>query len=207
MSVTLHYFDNYGPGELTRMILHSQGIEFTDDRLTEETFQTFKATGLAEFGEVPCLEIDGKALVQSRAIERYLFLRSGINPSTPYEVYLNDSTINFIDDVRTLMIKALYSEKGMEGMTEFIQNEFPVYLRMLNKRVNEHHFFVNDRAQHADWVVFDTIWSCFLMPGYGEKNRALLESNAPKVLVFAENFKSRDERLSAYMAARPDGKC
>ena len=99
MSTTFHYFDCYGRGETIRMILNGLGVEFTDDRLTEESFEVFSATGLAEFGNVPCLEIDGKSLVESRAIERYLLVRAGISFSTPYEGYLNDSIIGFLEDL------------------------------------------------------------------------------------------------------------
>ena len=93
------------------MILHSLDIEFTDNRLSLENFLRFIATGIAEFGETPFLVIYRKVFVKSRGIERYPLVRVGINPTNHYEVYLNDSTVSFIDDVTLLFIQALCSIK------------------------------------------------------------------------------------------------
>ena len=204
MSVTLHYFDGYGRGETIRMILQGHGIAFTDNRYTFETFGTFAATGLPEFGNVPCLEIDGNALVESRAIERYILSTNGVQTTTPYQGYVNDSTIYFLDDVRNMIAKFIYVDKNMEGLMKWIQDEFPWYLRLLNARVNEHHLFVGDRPQHADWAVFEFLEDGFLRPKHAELRRPLIEANAPKLIEFVEHFKSNNPRLVEYLASRPD---
>ena len=204
MSVTFHYFDGYGRGETIRMILQGSGVEFTDDRLTYETFGAFAATGVAEFGNVPCLEIDGKVLVESRAIERYLLARAGTTTATPHEGYLNDSIISFLDDTKQIMAKFIYVDKDLPGLMEWMKTDLPWYLTRLNARVNEHNYFVGDRPQHADWAIFEFIYDVFLRAKYVDQNKPLLEAHAPKLLTFAENFKNSNERLNAYLATRPE---
>ena len=204
MSVTLHYFEGYGRGEVIRMILHNFGIEFTDNRYTGETFGAFAATGTAEFANVPCLEIDGKALVESRAIERYLLVKNGVNTTTAIDGYTNDSTISFLDDIRNIIAKFIYVDKNIEGLVEWIKDEFPWYLRLLNARVNEHHHFVGDAPQHADWAVFEFLEDGFLREKHAEKRRPLIEAHAPKLVEFVEHFKETYPRVVEYLATRPD---
>ena len=204
MSTTLHYFGGYGRAEATRMILHSQGVAFTDANFDGEGFQAFLQTGKSEFGQVPCLEIDGKSLVESRAIERYLLAKAGVHTATPYEGYLNDSTLSFLDDVRGIIAKFVYVDQDMEGLMKWFASDLPYYLRLLNARVNEHHLFTGSSAQHADWAVFEFVWDGFLRAGKVAMGRPALEAHAPKLIAFAENFKNSNQNLSNYLNARPE---
>ena len=204
MSVTLHYFDGYGKGEVVRMLLHAQGVAFNDDRFEDEGFNEFAKTGVAEFGQVPCLEIDGKSLVESRAIERYLLVRAGVHTATAHEGYLNDSLISLLDDVRNILARFIWVEENLEAMFKWIETDFPWYLNHFNKRVNEHNFLVGSTPQHADWALFEFLWDAFLRPEKIEKSRALFEAAAPKLLQFTEHFRTHNENLANYLATRPD---
>jgi glutathione S-transferase len=203
MSFTLHYFDSYGRAEASRMILHSQGIDFNDNRLDDAGFEEFSKTR-AEFGQVPCLEIDGKILVESRAIERYLLVRAGVKTSTIVEGYLDDSTISFLEDIRNIMSRFVWVEHNMEALFKWIETDLPWYLKHLNCRVNEHNLFVSCTPQHADWAVFEFIWDEFLRPERIEKSRAMFEAVAPKLIQFAESFRCHNQNLINYLATRPD---
>lgn len=204
MSITLHYFPNPGRGEVIRMILHSQGQQFTNDTLDSPGYESFIKSGKSEFDQVPCLEIDGKSLVESRAIERYLLCKAGIQTSTPYEGYLNDSTISFIDDIRNIIVRFMFIENNSEGLANWSINDLPFYLKCLNNRVNEHNLFVGNSPQHADWAVFQFIWDGFLRSGKAATRKPILELHAPKLISFAENFKNSDQNLSHYLSTRPD---
>lgn len=204
MSITLHYFAGYGRAEVIRMLLHSQGLAFNDTLFEDAGFEAFSQTGKAEFGQVPCLEIDEKSLAESRAIERYLLAKAGVQTATPYEGYLNDSTITFLGDIITILYKFLFYEVNPEGFKTWLASELPWYLKKLNDRVNEHGFFVGNSPQHADWAVFEFIWDGFLRPGKAAEGRPLLEAHAPKLIAFAENFKNSNQRLSDYLSSRPE---
>jgi len=80
----------------------------------------------------------------------------------------------------------------------------PSILTLIEKRRNQHNYFVNDRPQHADWVLFEFLYDGFLMPKYAEKSRPLFEAAAPGLITWVENYIARDNRLSAYLNSRPD---
>jgi glutathione S-transferase len=204
MSATFHYFDGYGRGEVVRMLLHTQGIAFTDNRFDFPGFEEFAKTGKAEFGQVPCLEIDGKSLVESRAIERYLLAKAGVHTATPFEGYLDDSAISFLDDIRNIIAKFIWVDQDMEALGKWLENDFYWYLRHLNGRVNEHNFFVGSTPQHSDWAVFEFLWDGFLRPEKVDKFRPLFEAHAPKLLQFTEHFRTHNQNLTNYLASRPD---
>jgi glutathione S-transferase len=204
MSVILHYFDSFGRGELIRMLLHTQGVAFTDARLDDAGFEEFSKTGKAEFGQIPCLEIEGKSLVESRAIERYLLAKAGVHTTSTFEGYLNDSTISFVDDIRNIIINFIFVDNDMEGLAKWLENDIFWYFKLLNGRVNEHNFFVGSTPQHADWAAFEFLWDWFLSPEKVDKFRALFEAHAPKLIQFTENFMNHSQNLKNYLASRPD---
>lgn len=52
-------------------------------------------------GQVPVLEIDGKAYYQSKAILRLLARKNNLYGSNDEEAFLVDATVDTIDDVRS----------------------------------------------------------------------------------------------------------
>ena len=204
MSITLHYFPSYGRAEVTRMLLHSQGQAFTNNHIDGASLEEFFGTGKAEFGQIPCLEIDGKVLVESRAIERYLLTKAGVQTNTPYEGYLNDSTISLLEDMMSKIFTFIFVDDDLEGLKTWFDTDLPFYLRILNARVNEHGLFVGSSVQHADWAVFQFVWDGFLRPAKLETGRLILEAHAPKLVTFSENFKSSNQNLSNYLDSRPE---
>ncbi|KAK6169516.1 hypothetical protein SNE40_020556 [Patella caerulea] len=77
--VKLVYFNGRGKGELIRLTLTYIGLEFEEFYLTEKSeVEKLRADGHLLFQQVPLLEIDGKRIVQSGAILRYLARRGGI---------------------------------------------------------------------------------------------------------------------------------
>lgn len=204
MSITLHYFPNPGRGEVIRMILHSQGQDFINDTFDSLGFESFIKSGKSEFDQVPCLEIDDHSLVESRAIERYLLSRAGTQTSTPYEGYLNDSTISLIDDIRNTIVRFMFIDNNPEGLAKWSASDLPFYLKCLNNRVNDHNLFVGNSPQHADWAVFQFIWDGFLRSGKAATRKPILEAHGPKLIQFAESFKNSDENLNNYLRTRPE---
>ena len=54
--MTLTYFDLYGKAEAIRMILTHGKVEFTDSRVSGESWATFKESGKCPAGQIPVLE-------------------------------------------------------------------------------------------------------------------------------------------------------
>ncbi|XP_041354738.1 glutathione S-transferase A4-like [Gigantopelta aegis] len=78
-SAKLIYFNGRGRGEIVRLTLAATGIQFTEEFLTEpEQFNKLKSDGRLLFGQVPLLEIDGRDIVQTNAIVRYLATKGNI---------------------------------------------------------------------------------------------------------------------------------
>ena len=85
---TLHYFFLYARGEPIRMALWKSGIEFTDNRVTGDSWTALKESGKLPYGQVPALELaDGTVLGQQFAIMNYI---ASMNPA----LKSNDTTLN-----------------------------------------------------------------------------------------------------------------
>jgi glutathione S-transferase len=68
--VTLMYFNIDGLGEPIRLALAQAGVPFDDHRFKEGEFAKVKPT--LAFGQVPCLVVDGREIVQTASILRYV---------------------------------------------------------------------------------------------------------------------------------------
>ncbi|CAG9333864.1 unnamed protein product [Blepharisma stoltei] len=205
MATRFHYFDAFGRGEVTRLILKHLGLEFEDVRHTYETWGKEKTTGIAEFGQVPLLQIDGHNLVQSRAIEKYLLRRAGLLSQDAYENYLSESLVGYLDDIGQIIAKFVWVDKDFEGLAKFNQEQLPEKLRIIEKRLNDSNTHsAGNTISHADFVLFQFVHDYFLRPQRAEQLRPILEASAPRLIQFAENFKNASHNLSAYLATRAE---
>nr|BAD02978.1 glutathione S-transferase [Blepharisma japonicum]BAD98163.1 glutathione S-transferase [Blepharisma japonicum] len=205
MAIRFHYFDAYGRGEVTRLILKHLGLEFEDVRHSYETWGKEKATGIAEFGQVPLLQIDGHNLVQSRAIEKYLLRRAGLLSQDVYQNYLSESLVGYLDDIGQIIAKFVYVDKDLEGLAKFNQEQLPEKLRIIERRLNESNTHAaGNSISHADFVLFQFIHDYFLRPLKAEQLRPILEASAPRLIQFADNFKNASHNISAYLATRAE---
>lgn len=88
----LVYFGGRGHGEVARLILHHEGIEFEDVRISMKTdwpgeyqaskffknlYAFIRSGSEAPFGKLPYLEENGKRLPEGHAICRYLAQKYG----------------------------------------------------------------------------------------------------------------------------------
>ncbi|CAG9323559.1 unnamed protein product [Blepharisma stoltei] len=202
--IRFHYLDLFGRGEVTRIILKYLGLEFEDIRYTREAWNETKTSGIAEFYQVPLLQIDGHNLVQSRAIEKYLLRRAGLISSDPFANYQSESLVGYIDDTIQIVVKFMWIDKDLEGLGKWIQEQLPERLKIIEKRLNESNtHLAGDSISHADFVVFEFLYDGFLRPQKAATARSILEANAPRLLQFAETFKSHPH-LAAYLATREE---
>jgi len=112
--VKLTYFDLFGLGEASRLVLAAGGVKFQDVRypfsnaVVPEAVWTKGNTGKnwgpdakAEmpYGSIPVLEHNGVKIAQSHAIARYVATNCGLMGATPLEAALIDATEETIRDV------------------------------------------------------------------------------------------------------------
>ena len=80
---SLTYFEFGGRAEPIRMLCALKGIQFTDERLSQEAFGARKATGEFPMGSMPVWKEDGETYFQGGAILRMLGIRTGMYSKDP----------------------------------------------------------------------------------------------------------------------------
>ncbi len=106
----LTYFDfDGGRGEPIRIAFHAAGIEFEDERISFEEFAAMRDN--ARFRCVPVLEIDGVAVTQSNAMNRYVGRMAGLYPEDNLQALYCDEAMEAVEDLLHQVVHTF----GMEG--------------------------------------------------------------------------------------------
>ncbi len=106
----LTYFDfDGGRGEPIRIAFHAAGIEFEDERISFEEFAAMRDK--ARFRCVPVLEIDGVAVTQSNAMNRYVGRMAGLYPEDNLQALYCDEAMEAVEDLLHQVVHTF----GMEG--------------------------------------------------------------------------------------------
>eukprot|EP01126_Amoeba_proteus_P023841 TRINITY_DN2396_c0_g3_i1.p1 TRINITY_DN2396_c0_g3~~TRINITY_DN2396_c0_g3_i1.p1 ORF type:complete len:211 (+),score=38.41 TRINITY_DN2396_c0_g3_i1:61-693(+) len=151
----LTYFDARGITETSRYLLSIGGVKWEDIRLSYQLgpplvkpeFDALKASGILPYGQVPILEVEGKVLAQSRAIERFLARRFNLYGSTDLETALIDRFSEGLNDLAIEMEKATYWAKPEDKdalLDQFIKTTVPKHLALLNNNTVEGALTVGD---------------------------------------------------------------
>lgn len=153
----LSYFDFHGGrGEAARIALSIGGIEFEDDRIARGKWAELKPQ--MPLGQLPVLEVDGKRVTQSNAINRYVGKLAGLYPEDPWQALLADEACNVVESLFTVFIKS-YGIKDAEEMkrvrTEIVEGPLPLYLSALAKMLADRggEWFADNRFTIADLKV------------------------------------------------------
>jgi glutathione S-transferase len=155
----LTYFDFHGGrGEPARLALSIGGIPFEDDRVAPSNWPSRKAD--TPFGALPVLEVDGKTVSQSNAINRYVGKLADLYPSDPWQAALCDEVMEAVEDIGTKIgaTFALPEEQKKAQREELVAGPIPFYLTRLEQRLEAHggRYFAADRLTVADLKVF--VW-------------------------------------------------
>jgi glutathione S-transferase len=204
--IILTYLPYYGRAEVTRQILKSKGVHFTDRTVTHEQWPAEKETGRFEFGQMPLLEIDGHRLVTSQAIERYVAVKYGLYPADPYQAYLVESVIDLKNDQNNKFVQLKFILKDEEAFTAWASTTFLENLKLIEARLVANGggdgFIVGDSATWADYAIFQLLHESFYLPS-NEQHKPHFEAATPKLKAFADRFLANDANLQAYIASRP----
>jgi prostaglandin-H2 D-isomerase / glutathione transferase len=119
-TLRLAYFDAPGRAEPIRVALFIAKLPFEDRRLKFPEFVELREQGAFPLRSVPVLEVDGRPMVQTGAILRYI-ARTGstdLYPANPFAGFIVDSALDtFNDTVSHAMTPSLF-ERDMEKKLE-----------------------------------------------------------------------------------------
>jgi prostaglandin-H2 D-isomerase / glutathione transferase len=107
----LFYFDIPGKGEAIRLLAKHARLELKDTRLSRDEFEKLRDTGVLAFGQMPALLSDGKYIVQSAAILRFIGKITGHYPTDPYDAALVDSIMDAEIDLFMGLSVSRYRER------------------------------------------------------------------------------------------------
>ena len=206
-SVTLHYFDLYGRGEVFRMLFTYLKMEFTDHRVQFSEWPALKTSPLCEFGVLPVLDINGKRLSQTKSVLRYVCQVHRLYPAATNlaEVYLVESVCDLVNDLRTPLMTLAF-EKNAEGIAKHYEGGITTGLEMLETRLAKNTtnsgFFVSGTVSMADFVVFEFLWDFFLMTEKKEAHAARVQKHQ-KLAEFVERMRRLNPELENYLKTRP----
>jgi glutathione S-transferase len=118
--IRLTYFDSPGRAEPLRVALSLANIPFEDRRLKFPEFMALKQQGAFPLGSVPVLEVDGRAIVQTAAMLRYVahLAGGGLYPADAREALIVDSVVDTLNDTMSHALLPSLFERDMEKKLE-----------------------------------------------------------------------------------------
>ncbi|KAF5826946.1 hypothetical protein DUNSADRAFT_1705 [Dunaliella salina] len=163
-SLRLLYFPHAARGEPTRLMFAIGKIPFEDNRVTSQ-WQELKPS--TPFGQLPVLEVDGTAIAQAGAIERYAAKLAHLYPLDPLEAAQVDQVVCFIHD----FLPPFSSTRGIsdpvaraDAQREATENLKPK-LAKLNEMVEDagSNYLAGPKLTYADIAAF--CYVSFLLSG------------------------------------------
>ncbi|XP_050509818.1 glutathione S-transferase-like [Diabrotica virgifera virgifera] len=154
----LIYFDGPGKAEAIRMILSYGEIPFEDKRIQIGDWPKLKPT--TPLGQLPLLEVDGKAIPQSTAICRYLASIVKLDGKDAKESLALDVAVETLFDVQKLSSEVSYEQDAArkKEKLEKLKQGLPVYLVKLDEYAKKHNGYIAfERLSWAD-ILFVCIY-------------------------------------------------
>ena len=203
----LYYFDIYGRAEAIRFALTHSGTAWEDVIINGEKLMELKGDGSLEFGQVPMLELDdGRKIVQSWAILRYVGRTFGYYPTDAETAWRVDSTIDAVEDFLTQYFKFHFEkdEEKKKVAKEGFFNWLPKWLDAIEKRLvnnTTQKYIVGDKITIADFALAALIFSFAVNPANPTFEETLPLLKDREVFVAYKN--GLKEELKARLESRP----
>ena len=180
----LDYFDfDGGRGEAARIALSIGGIEFEDHRIPVGEWKSVRHE--APLRAVPVLHVDGVAITQSNAINRFVGRHAGLYPEDPVLALRCDEVMDAVEDVVVKVVPTFFmqdeAEKkaAREALADGAVKDYLEYFQVLLER-SSGDYFVDNQFTVADLKVF--LWTRNLSSGTLDYVPTdIVERNAPKV--------------------------
>ena len=205
----LYYFESYGRAEIIRFLAAHAKLPLEDVYVKkDETFAALKESGKLEFGQVPMLETaDGKHLIQSWSVLRYLGRQHGYYPDDAEVAYKIDSTIDAVEDFlqsnNKWRFEADETRKAAAKET-FLKTFLPKWIDAIEKRIasnSTQKFIVGDKITIADFALAAVTFNILLNelnPVFAEIQEVLKDS-----AVIDTYVASLQAELHDYLETRP----
>jgi glutathione S-transferase len=153
----LTYFDfDAGRGEVARLALHIGGIAFEDRRVAFKDWDAQRDR--YPFQALPVLEVDGKTVAQSNAINRYVGKLAGLYPQDDWQALLCDEVMDAVEDLDHLIGPTidLPAEQKKAVRTGLAAGPIPRYLEQFAARLKAAggEYFAGGRLSVGDLKVW-----------------------------------------------------
>ena len=167
---TLHYFGGNGRAIVARAILTYVKADWTNNLINREDWPKLKKSGLCEFEQVPVLEVDGKKLCESQAINLYLAETFNLLGKDVEENYQINNLLMTIDDIG----KPLYDifrctdESKKPELKKIAEDKLKFFLGKFEKRyldLGKGKYFLGEKFTLADIFLATAIPSVVDMLG------------------------------------------
>ena len=200
----LYYFSIFGRAESIRFLLSHAKVEY--EEVDAGPIMADLKKDKLEFGQVPLLETaDGKQLVQSWAILRYLGRTYGYYPNDAELAWKIDSTIDAVEDYVVAYFKYNF-ESNEEKKAIFKENwlkNMPIWGAAIEKRLeaNGGKYIAGDKITIADFALAYVAFGLLLNeanPHYAESLPFIKDHEILKK--YAHGLK---EDLAAHLTTRP----
>ncbi|XP_055954467.1 glutathione S-transferase 3-like [Patella vulgata] len=192
--VKLVYFNGRGKAELIRLALTYVGIEFEEVYLKEKSeIEKLRSDGDLLFQQVPLLEIDGKRIVQSGAILRYLARRGGIYGNNNDESTRIDELFEGTRDFCGPLLGMIFRPEE-DVLKEAKEKLLPRYLPVFNKVLEEtgSGYLVGKSLTLADLGLIEPL--LILVEYLGDQ----VLTGYPQLQSFYKNITS-DEKIASFL--------
>jgi glutathione S-transferase len=202
----LTYFDfDGGRGEVARLAFAIGGVPFVDDRVPFAAWNDRKPQ--TPFGGLPVLEIDGRSVAQSNAINRYVGKLVGLYPADPWQAARCDEAMDAVEDIGTKIVATfdLPAAEKKAAREALVNGALPFFLVRLQHRLEEQggRHFADGRLTVADLKVF--LWIRHLRSGSLDHVPSDLPDRiAPGLVEHCERIRNLPE-VAAHCATRQAG--
>jgi len=155
----LTYFDFSGSrGDECRLAMFVAGVDFEDNRISNETWQALKPT--SPYGALPVLETEGKPpLAQSNAILAYVGRRYGLHPSDAWEAARHEDILVAVEELRAAIgpsARLTDPEAKKKAREELANGYLQTWGRNLERQITGP-FVAGERIQVADIKLFQMV--------------------------------------------------
>ena len=180
-------------------------MEYTEKRYEWEEWLAARSS--IDFGQLPIMEIDGHVLVQSIAIEGYLWRKIVHSQIDSYQLYLVQSTVLAFDDWFRHFATFIIYTSDLDGYVKYFNEELKLGFKCIEKRLEENGnngYVVGNSRTLADFAVAEFIYDIFLSGPRKNTLGPLITAECPKLVEFTNAFIQSYPKLNTYLSTRPD---